>query len=380
MQSKVWLWGALLLCMGVLSVPLAYAAEIRSGDEVVIRSTDTVTDDVYAAGGSVTSEGRVNGDLIAVGGNLLVGGDVTGDLALAGGSVTVTGTIGDDARLTGGNVAFSGSVGDDLMIGGGQVSMLSGAVIGGDVRIAGGRVVIDGTVEGSVTIGAGEVVVNGVIAGDVQVYAGTVTVGPNARIGGQLVYEAEQEATIDEGATITGGVAFNELSVSRGEGAWAYFGGVGVLFVLGMLLVGVLLFGKGVHSFTENTARRAASSSWWKYLLLGLVMLIVIPFAAALLFATILGAPLGALALLGYIALIIVSWFYAAIILGSVIGRMTKRFGNGGVTWASLILGAFVYVLLGLIPFLGQLIQLGFFLMALGALGVRKWEYVKALR
>ena len=127
---------SLLLALLVFIPQSGDAAELRAGNQPLIATGETVREDVYIAGGSVSSAGVVAADLIAAGGNVLVRGNVGADLAAAGGSVTVLGNVADDVRAVGGNLLLQGAIGGDAVLAGGQITV--GGKIAGDLLVGGG--------------------------------------------------------------------------------------------------------------------------------------------------------------------------------------------------------------------------------------------------
>src|SRR5687768_5697981 len=53
----------------------ALAAEFRSGKDVTVTSEETVKDDLYAAGETITIDGLVEGDLIAFAKDIIINGE-----------------------------------------------------------------------------------------------------------------------------------------------------------------------------------------------------------------------------------------------------------------------------------------------------------------
>ena len=80
---------ALIALILALTPAPAAAADIRSGQDITIATTDTIDDDLYAFGTNISINGTIHGDLIAGGSNISVDGNVTGDVIAAGNSVAI---------------------------------------------------------------------------------------------------------------------------------------------------------------------------------------------------------------------------------------------------------------------------------------------------
>jgi len=138
---------ALIVAAGMLVwLPAtALAADFRQGNSVTIGADQTISDDVYAAGGTITIAGTINGSLIAAGGTITVSGNVSRDLMVAGGTINVTGKVGGSIRAAGGNLTINGPVEQDVVVTGGMVSIGSGGTIGRDLVLAGGTATVAAT-------------------------------------------------------------------------------------------------------------------------------------------------------------------------------------------------------------------------------------------
>src|SRR5258707_5050876 len=86
-----------LLLLGLLVLALlpaeAQAAEPRQGDTVVVGPDETINDDLYAVGGTITIQGIVNGDVVAAGGTITISGVMNGDVAVGGDVRAEVGTL-----------------------------------------------------------------------------------------------------------------------------------------------------------------------------------------------------------------------------------------------------------------------------------------------
>ncbi len=113
--------------------------DVRLGD-VFVAKGDTYRGDLVARGGSVTVDGVVEGDCVAFGGPIMLNGQVRQDVAAFGGPVTVAGEAKGDLASFGGPVTISGSVEGDIASFGGLVKLLPTAIVDGDIAVMGGQV------------------------------------------------------------------------------------------------------------------------------------------------------------------------------------------------------------------------------------------------
>ena len=363
----------------LMSVPLfAYAAVFESGEQVNLTSGATITDNVYAVGGSITSASRIMGDLYTAGGTILVSSSVSEDLVAGGGTITVTGDVGDDLRVGGGSITVQGQVAGDVLAGGGQIH-LAGSRIGGDVLAGGGMVRIDAAVAGDIRVGGGEVQINSVVTGNVEVDADRLVLGPEARIAGNLTYRSPQEATLKEGATVAGTTSYEPTAGKEfGPGILLAIFSVAALIFLLMLGLGGLVFVLFFRRYAQEVVENAFGGPLME-LGRGLLVLIAMPIISVLLLITVIGLPLGLLGLMLYAALIIFSWLMAPVLMGSLVYKWIYK-GGYVVSWKTVLLGVLVFFIIGFVPLFGGLIQFGFMLLSLGSIARLKWHIAKSWR
>ncbi|MFZ3012026.1 MAG: hypothetical protein WA060_03485 [Minisyncoccia bacterium] len=363
----------------MLVLPIvSFSAEFKGGEQLSIGKSEKITDDVYAFGGSVMSAGEVDGDLVLAGGNIVVSGDVLADLIVGGGNVNILSNIGDDVRAGGGTVILAGGVKGDALLGGGQVTV-SGLGIGGDMAIAGGVVNLDAPVAGDLFIAGGNVYINAPIGGDVKIEAEKITLGSNAVISGNLTYKAKEEIIKEDGATVLGTVDF-KLMERRGVSPkifFAVFSAV-LLWKFLTLLACALVIGLLLRRFHRDLAGIVTDSPWGQ-MGKGLVTLIVLPFASILLLMTLVGIPFGIIGLLGFAIMMIFAWILTPIIVGSIVYRyFSKR--EVEVSWKTILLGVFLFTLLGLVPFVGCFAQTLLLFITLGSVVTLKFRILKEWR
>ncbi|MEK7156764.1 MAG: hypothetical protein AAB790_03070 [Patescibacteria group bacterium] len=381
MNKSLAVSGASLLVSALIIPVVAFAAELRIGESPSFSSSETAQKDLYLAGGNVTSSGKVNGDLAVGGGNILVNGPVSQDLFVGGGSITIVADVGDDVRVGGGNIIINGKVGNDLVVGGGQTS-ISGSGVGGDVLWAGGMLRMDAPVGGNMQLAGGEVVINSHVRGNVEFKGQKLTLGKDAVIDGNLDYSAQKEAMMEAGAVVKGQTNFEQLKTpARGMSAKGIIAILSVLF-LGKFLA-LLVFALALGLFFRRYAGVLVGNAVTQPLLemgRGLIVLIVLPVVSVMLLVTLIGVPLGLLGLIAFATLLLIASPLAAIILGSVLHKWMFKPAEYQIVWQTILLGAVVYTLLGLIPVLGGIAKFVLVLLAIGSMMKIKWDIAKEWR
>ncbi|HEY4526832.1 MAG TPA: hypothetical protein VJK53_03230 [Candidatus Paceibacterota bacterium] len=365
---------ALAVFIGAVCVPaLALAAEMRVGEQPSFPIDAVLADDLYMAGGNVTSGGAIEGDLVSAGGTVLVSGDVSADAILVGGTITVIGSVGDDLRVGGGTITVQSAVADDVLMGGGQIT-LAGPGVGGDAIIGGGVVRIDAPVGGNVQAGGGEVYINARVAGDVSVHADKVTLGPQAHIQGNFSYSSPNEATLEDGAVVRGETFYEESPSARRSVAFGLLAFLSIAFLIKFvaIFISALILSLVFKRYAQELVTRAHAEPW-RYLIWGLVFMIVLPVLSIALLVTLIGIPFGIIGLLTFVICMIFAAILAPVVIGAVVHKWIWKPDTYQISWRTILLGTFVYFLLKLIPFLGSLVLLGVMLIALGvAINIKK--------
>lgn len=353
----------LLFVFVLLLLPAAtLAAEFRTDH---VGSGETVKN-LYLYGDTVTSDANVGSDLVTAGGDLSVNGNVETDLFAAGGTVRVKGNVGKNARVAGGTVYIDGNVGEDLSAVGGTLIINGSSTVNGDLLIAGGNVEINGKVLGNVWVGgAGTLKINGQVTGNVDVKGtGELTVGRSAVIGGKLKYASENEAKIDQGASVQGGVEFNRTNQTALKASTT------ASSVLVKLLAGLVTVLLVVLLFPRTTANvsMTAITKVWASLGIGFAFLLLAPLAVVVLFVTVIGYELAFILILAYILFLIGAGIFSSIIVGSWVWKLAGRETEYMFNWKTVVLGVVLTTILAIIPVLGWLVLSVLYLVALGAI------------
>ncbi|OGG47451.1 hypothetical protein A3D66_02530 [Candidatus Kaiserbacteria bacterium RIFCSPHIGHO2_02_FULL_50_9] len=367
-----------LLLMALVLPAGASAALVKLGERAATAANETVSEDLYLGGGSVTAGGQILGDLLAVGGNLVVTGPIAVDAGLIGGSITVLSSVGDDLRIVGGNVTVNSVVEGDLAVAGGNITIAGGRVRG-DFLGGGGVITLNAPVQGDVHLKGGEVYINAPVGGNVIVTARKVTLGSAAAISGSLTYEAAEEANVEQGARVAGETNYIPWTVKEDvrERALAV---ISVIFLFKALavLVAALFLGLFFRRFAMTLVSEVVGSPIREFFR-GVVVMIVVPILSFILLASVVGIPLGVLGLVGFVALLVLGGIMAPILIGSLLWRQLFKMPFT-ITWKSILLGVVVCSLLALIPIIGWLINLSAILLTIGAAVKIKWDIARQWR
>lgn len=355
----------LVVLLLLLEVDPAIAAVVQGGRDYYLGPEGAIEDDLYIAGGNIELRGEVLGDFTAAGGNIYARGKVLQDAQLAGGHLTIEGQIGDDLRAAGGMLYVGGVVSGDTFLAGGHITVGQEAILKKDAWLAGNEVRINGSLYGDVRIAANSVTINGKISKALFIQANQVNIGDTAVITGPVYYSAPQEATIAPGARVEKGLQF-----SRSEAApvspGAFFTIAWVIKAAAVTAAAVLfymIFRKWTSNFAIKVSRDYAPD-----LLRGLVLFFIIPIFSILAVITVVLTIPGIIAFLVYALFLVAAMVFSGIVLGSVAARYVFRRPDYEVNWKTVVFGVIALQVMTLIPILGWLASIGFFLPSFGGL------------
>jgi hypothetical protein len=372
-----------------LALPAA-AMTVRGGDTFILPEDETINDDLYVGGGTVILNGDVNGDVIVGGGTVVINGSVSQDVTAGGGNLTIAGEVGDDLRVAGGNVSILSGVNGDVIAGGGNVLVSKDATIDGDLVVGAGTLVMDGVVKRHALLAGGSILINGTLDGMVEIRAEDVRFGSDARVMNKARVFAPKEARIDEGAQLANGTEYTQVAYGKDRRAAEMEGKkllkplLGFLTVLFVLeLVGLMIAAGFLASYFKTYSTKLVDKVLDKpgrALFAGFATAVLTPIIAVLLGVTIIGSWLGILLGLGYAFLVAAAKIYAGVVFGAWLWRLGSKGKTRVVDWKSAVIGAFLLAFLGLIPILGWIILVIAFLVTLGGLYAMAEERIKQMR
>jgi hypothetical protein len=290
---------------------------------------------------------------LALAGNAAAEDAAAGQSVWIGGSVDISQAVDGPVHAAGGTVIVNAPVNGNVHAAGGTVELGSAAVIAGDAALAGGWINVDGSIKGKLRAAGGQVRINGPVAGGASIAEG------------KLVFRGE-DLRRDPAAQVTGGVEQRQgharmhahTQASRFARGWIWTGGLMVLAAL----IAVALPGPSQRMAQELRERP------WITPFLGLVTVFSIPIAAVLIMITVIGIPIGLLALIGHAALLLVGYVWIAVVLGGMLLDRVKPETAAITAWrvGAAVLAMLALAVLVRLPVVGHLVGLAALAMGVG--------------
>jgi cytoskeletal protein CcmA (bactofilin family) len=356
----------ILISMTVFAAAPVLAFDSRTGDTVNVPHDEVVDGDLYVMGRNIIIDGTVNGDVFGAGQTITINGTVNGGVTLAGQTLTVNGQVANGARLAGQTINVSSSIGRDLVAAGATLNVTSTAKIADDLIFGFGTSYISGNINGNVKGGASEVTITNGVGGDVKVEVDKLTITSTANIEGDLVYTSENEANIQSGARV-GGSTIHNMPEKPAPAPFAGMGGklLGFIMILVVGIIVILLAPRWVSAMADSIRAKPWPSLGW-----GALVLFATPIAAIIVIITIIGLPVGLIALVLYGIAIYLSQIPVGFLIGRLIIRRNGEIESRGLMVGALAPGLAILLVLGLIPYIGGLVMLLTIIFGLGSVVV----------
>jgi len=358
---------ALVALILALTPTPAAAADIRSGQDITIGTTETIEDDLYAFGTNIAINGTIHGDLIVGGNNISVDGNVTGDVIAGGNSVVIRGQVGGSVRAAGNTVVVDGKIANDLVVGGNELTILGNGRVGRDVIVGATNATISGQIGRDLQAGGANVKIDSGVGGNVTANVERLQITDRGTVGGSLKYTSKNEAQIANAASVKGSVERQTPDNGRAP----LFSGTAALVVEWLKgLIGLLILGILVVFFFPGFSRRAGEvlvHSPWLTLAVGALALIGLPILSIVFFAVgylIGGWWIGFVVLALFVVVLALSIPVAAVGVGGALLRVARR---PVPVWLALFIGLVALLLVALIPILGGIVIFCALLFGMGA-------------
>lgn len=328
----------------------------------------TAADAEYEALGGLPFMGN---DYVWFGRDLELSKSTIGNDLIAAGQVANISDVkaGGSLRVAGQDVTINNSTaGQNATIAGQTVTLNN--VSANAVALAGATVSVSGTCQG-LSIYGGKVFIDGTVNGDVNVGAQTVEIGSNARIKGTLHVSAESEPVMQRGAEVADVDFTKQESTSDSaspvdtSGIEAVGAGIGGALTVISVIVGIVstfiisllaewLFRRHTAAAAEMIRTRTGA-----HIGTGIIGAIVAPIACILLLFLVVTIPIVIGVALALAAMAVVASGFAGASLSKLVFSKLGRY-------KSAMLGGLIFGVVGAIPILGGIVGVAAFMYLLG--------------
>ncbi len=332
----------------VLQPASALASETRKGESVGVSRDETIKGDIFLFGDRVRIDGTVDGDVFLFGHNASVNGHVKGDIIAFAQILDVNGDVDGNIRAFTNTMTIRGTVAKNVLTFDDLMNLESAARVGGSLTIFVENLNLEGSLGRDIFIFAKHFTLSGKVGGGIRMKGDELTINSNAQVDGPIRYEGNREADVATGAKL--------------DYVWR------VIWTAAFVLFGVVLF-LLMPKFAQETI--AAAELYGAPIGLGVLVIFGIPLAAIIACITVVGIPLGVLAV-GFWLLMLCS---AEIVVGTVVGNwiLGKAHDTAGLIGRmalGFVLVRLVYTGLEQMHVIGLLAGLGILMWGMGSISL----------
>lgn len=357
----------LLIVLIVLFVPsLTLAATLKTGERVEINEN---IKNSYIFASSVNLNSDLSGDSAIFSQYINIDKNIERDLFAFGTTIDISGNVGGNLRTGANMVNLSSVVEEDVLIGAGSLNQSANSNIKGDLWAGAGNVVLGGTINGDVKIAASKVIIGGKILGDVEINAKEIIIEDSAEIGGSLTYWSEEAGTISSQAKIAKGPYYNKIKYNYSNAAKS------ITYSLLSLIILALAITYGFSRFSTKI-KEINLNSFMKNFGWGLLMILTIPISFILIFS--ISLHLGLTILMAYLLCLIVAYGVSAIYTGVIIQSIFSKDKQFNLDWVNVLIGGFVFILVGYIPVAGNTVRMIIYLASFGYLVNKTYSIISS--
>ena len=349
------------------AVEVRVAGELAS--QMVVGAGERVDDSLVVAAEVVRIDGVVAGNLIAAARRIVVSGVIEGDLIAAAREIELSGTVQGNvftfsqtvelnAQVEGSSHSFAEKVRlrptarvDQDSIAFGSEVMVDGS-IGRDLLAFAGTTELGGTVGRNLTAWTGRLFVfaPGNVEGDLTAHvrdSENVDVDPDAFIGGNRDVQIRPQTFREDRSR------FSQPSFYTGQ----------LLRIGAGLVTGLALFSLFPALFAN---RPTAPAALLRSAGIGFLALVATPVAAVIAMITVLGLPVGLLAMLSWLAAL----YFAVLIVAAFAGQALLKtpFDRLGSFALALLVGLLLWAVVTSVPLVGGLVRFVAVLLGLGVI------------
>ena len=322
----------------------AHATRWIQQDAVTLEPLEVWNEEVALVANSARLDGIVHRDIFLAGREILLGGRFEGDVwAYAGERAVWKGVAGDDLRIMSPFILFQGVATNRVYLAGGTIKIEPPSRVGNETEIVANDVIFQGEADGKLNIRARRITLGGQFHGPVDLQADDIVIQPGTTIDGYLRYASPSTLALPADVKVNGAVMRVTPPAGVGMGYWT-----------GMVAVAFWMLNLFMSLAIPGPMRRAASrlrDHPAQCILIGTAGGMILPAAAALLGASLVGIPLAAVLGASALAAFVAGPAIVAVALGARLGagrHLTERrslFNQSTLGLLLLAVAAFIPVI-----------------------------------
>lgn len=345
------------------------AAELRMETTVTTSVENKVNDNLYVGAGRALLLGTAVGDASVLAGESILAGTFEQDVLSVAGETIAEGVFEEDLRIIGGDALITGTVEGDLFVVGANVVIDERAELYGDVVLVGGNMEIAGTLKGNLKVVSALTDISGTLEGRTTITTQRLVLSEGARIIADVFYFAPKEVEQADGVVLEKQLRYNPIGKIQESQIlqrillnfsvfWIVLKFVTTLVVAFILVYMFKVFSQYAALQTQTTPM--------KMLTLGTVTTLGTPILALAFIISLFALPLGLIMISIYVTMFLLAPALSGIVAGVLLFKLVRPKVHLEVGFHHAALGVFILALIALIPYVGSVVTIIFFLISIG--------------
>jgi cytoskeletal protein CcmA (bactofilin family) len=351
-------------------------AETRKSESVVVGKDEVINGDAFLFGGRVRVDGTIKGDLFVFSHDAMVTGHVEGDVFGFAQLLEVTGQVDGNIRAFTNTLTIRGKVAKNVMTFDERVNLDSVGTIGGSLTAFADDLSLDGNLGRDLLLFAKHTGISGKVGGGIRIKGHELSINGGAQVDGPIRYDGDEPPEVSPQAKLASPVDFHKLE-HRPQYVEGHYYIWRIIWTAAFILFGMVLV-LLMPRFAEETVR--AAELYGAPIGLGVLVLFGVPIAAVIACVTVVGIPLGVLALGFWFLVLCCAELVVGVVIGSwILGKTRNTWGLIGRMALGFIIVRIAYTILGMVHVGAVLGALAIWSWGMGAVALalyRRLEHV----
>jgi cytoskeletal protein CcmA (bactofilin family) len=359
-------------CASLLLQPApAMASETRHAESVGVAQDETIKGDIFLFGERVRIDGTVDGDVFLFGHDAYVTGHVKGDVIAFAQALEVNGQVDGNVRAFTNTLTIRGNVAKNVLTFDEVVNVESAGKIGGSLTLFVENLRLEGSLGRDLLMFGKHLTLAGKLDGGIKMKGDLLTINPSAQVAGPIYFEGNKEPEVSPQAKLASPVDYHKIEHKPKymEGHYYVWR---LIWTAAFVLFGVVLF-LFLPGFSEETI--AAAERYGASIGLGVLIFFGVPIAALIACITVVGLPLGILAIGFWMLMLCCAEIVVGTVVGTwILGKARETSGLIGRMALGFVLVRVIYTGLEQVHAIGLLAALAIWMWGMGAISLAIYQ------